>query len=88
MLYVDYVGAHYDTGKPFESTWETGKPFPFILGAKQIVAGIDQGLKGMKVGGRREMIVPPELAYGDHGIPGTVARNETLIYVVDLLAAH
>jgi peptidylprolyl isomerase len=83
-LTVDYKGAHYDTGKAFDSSWSTGQPFTFILGARQVIPGWEQGLAGMRVGGRRELIVPPGLAYGDHG-QGAILPNETIVFVVDLL---
>jgi peptidylprolyl isomerase len=81
---VDYKGGHYDSGEPFDSSWSTGRPFTFLLGANQVIDGWDQGLEGMRVGGRRELIVPPELAYGDHG-QGAILPNETIVFVVDLL---
>ena len=66
-LAVDYKGVRFDDGEPFDSSWSTGQPFQFILGARQVIKGWEQGLKGMRVGGRRELTIPPELAYGDHG---------------------
>ncbi len=83
-LTVDYKGAHYDSGKAFDSSWSTGQPFTFLLGANQVIDGWDEGLEGMRVGGRRELIVPPDLAYGDHG-QGAILPNETIVFVVDLL---
>jgi peptidylprolyl isomerase len=83
-LTVEYKGAHYDSGKAFDSSWSTGQPFTLLLGANQVIDGWDQGLEGMRVGGRRELIVPPELAYGDHG-QGEILPNETIVFVVDLL---
>ncbi len=80
---VDYVGVNYKSGKEFDSSW--GKaPFPFTLGAGEVIPGWDQGVEGMKVGGRRELIIPPELAYGSSGYPPTIPPNETLIFVIDL----
>src|SRR4051794_13713988 len=78
-LTVDYEGAHYDTGKPFDSSWSTGTPFTFVLGAKQVIAGWEQGVEGMRVGGRRELIVPSDLAYGNHG-QGPIVPNETIVF--------
>jgi peptidylprolyl isomerase len=83
-LAVDYKGVRYDDGEAFDSSWSTGRPFQFILGARQVIKGWDQGLRGMRVGGRRELVIPPELAYGDHG-QGTIRPNETIVFVVDLL---
>jgi len=83
-LAVDYKGVRYDDGKAFDSSWSTGQPFQFILGARQVIKGWEQGLEGMRVGGRRELIIPPELAYGDHG-QGSIRPNETIVFVVDLL---
>lgn len=83
---VQYVGVNYKTGKQFDASWDRGEPFSFALGAGQVIPGWDQGIPGMKVGGRRELIIPPELAYGATGSPPTIPPNETLIFVVDLLA--
>ena len=83
-LAVDYKGVRFDDGEPFDSSWSTGQPFQFILGARQVIKGWEQGLKGMRVGGRRELTIPPELAYGDHG-QGSIRPNETIVFVVDLL---
>jgi peptidylprolyl isomerase len=83
-LAVDYKGVHFSSGEPFDSSWGTGQPFEFILGAAQVIKGWDQGLRGMRVGGRRELVVPPGLAYGDHG-QGSIGPDETIVFVVDLL---
>jgi peptidylprolyl isomerase len=83
-LTVDYVGVSYSTGEEFDSSWESGQPFPVELGAGQVIPGWDQGLEGMKEGGRRELIIPPDLAYGPTGQPPTIGPNETLVFVVDL----
>jgi peptidylprolyl isomerase len=84
---VQYVGVNYKTGKEFDASWDRGEPFSFTLGASQVIPGWDQGVAGMKVGGRRELIIPPELGYGSAGAPPAIPPNETLIFVVDLLAA-
>jgi len=81
---VHYVGALYRTGKQFEASWDSGKPFPFALGQGSVIPGWDQGVAGMKVGGRRLLIIPPDLAYGAQG-QGSIGPDETLIFVVDLL---
>ncbi len=85
---VNYVGELYTNGKIFDSSWKDtpGKAFgPFQLGAGAVIPGWDQGLVGMKVGGRRELIIPPSLAYGKKG-SGAIPPNATLIFVVDLLS--
>ena len=83
-LAVDYKGVRWDDGFVFDSTWDGGKPFQFLLGGNQVIQGWEKGLAGMHVGGRRELIVPPDLAYGDHG-QASIRPNETLVFVVDLL---
>lgn len=83
---VQYVGVDFKTGKEFDSSWSRNEPFAFTLGAGEVIAGWDQGVAGMKVGGRRELIIPPELAYGPAGYPPAIAPNETLVFVIDLLA--
>jgi len=83
-LAVDYKGVRWDDGVVFDSTWDGGKPFQFLLGANQVIQGWEKGLAGMHVGGRRELIVPPDLAYGDHG-QASIRPNDTLVFVVDLL---
>lgn len=83
---VQYVGVGYESGEEFDASWDRGEPFPFTLGAGEVIPGWDQGVEGMKVGGRRELIIPPDLAYGEAGAPPSIGPNETLIFVVDLLA--
>jgi FKBP-type peptidyl-prolyl cis-trans isomerase len=82
---VQYVGVDYKTGQQFDASWDRGEPLTFLLGSGQVIPGWDQGLEGMKVGGRRELIIPPSLAYGAQG-SGPIAPNSTLVFVVDLLA--
>lgn len=82
---VQYVGVNYKSGKEFDASWDRGEPFSFQLGAGMVIPGWDQGVEGMKVGGRRELIIPPELAYGPEGSPPAIGPNETLIFVIDLL---
>ena len=84
---VQYVGVNYKNGKEFDASWDRGEPFTFQLGAGMVIPGWDQGVEGMKVGGRRELIIPPELAYGPEGSPPAIGPNETLIFVIDLLEA-
>jgi FKBP-type peptidyl-prolyl cis-trans isomerase len=83
---VNYVGALYKTGKVFNASWETKTPFTFTLGEGQVIKGWDQGVVGMKVGGRRELIIPAELAYGKTGSPPKIPPNSPLIFIVDLLS--
>jgi peptidylprolyl isomerase len=81
---VQYAGANYTDGKDFDSSWSRGQPASFPLPG--VVPGFSQGIVGMKVGGRREIVIPPALGYGATGSPPAVAANETLVFVVDLLA--
>jgi peptidylprolyl isomerase len=84
---VQYSGANFKTGEEFDSSWSrNAEPFSFNLGGGEVIAGWDQGIVGMKVGGRRELIIPPELGYGPAGSPPVIPPNETLVFVVDLLA--
>lgn len=83
---VNYVGVLYKGGKVFDSSWKRNEPFVFTLGRGQVIAGWDQGVAGMKVGGRRELIIPAPLAYGAKGSPPTIPANAALVFVVDLLA--
>lgn len=82
---VQYVGVGYDSEEEFDASWDRGEPFSFQLGAGLVIKGWDQGVEGMKVGGRRELIIPPNLAYGPEGSPPAIGPNETLVFVVDLL---
>lgn len=83
---VQYVGVGFDSEEEFDSSWSRNEPFPFTLGAGEVIKGWDKGVEGMKVGGRRELLIPPELAYGAAGSPPAIGPNETLIFVVDLEA--
>jgi peptidylprolyl isomerase len=86
---VHYVGVHYTTGKQFDASWDRGQPFSFQLGAGQVIPGWDQGIVGMKVCGRRELIIPAALAYGNNPQPGgPIQPGETLVFVVDLLSVQ
>ena len=85
---VNYVGVNYKTGKEFDASWDRGEPFTFTLGAGEVIPGWDQGVAGMKVGGRRELIIPPGLGYGSTGSPPAIPPNETLVFVVDLEAVE
>jgi peptidylprolyl isomerase len=83
-----YVGVAFSTGEEFDASWNRGEPLKFRLGVGQVIAGWDQGISGMRVGGRRRLVIPPELAYGERGAPGAIGPNETLIFVVDLVDAR
>jgi len=86
---VDYVGVAHSTGKEFDTSFKAGgAALPVTLGAGGVIAGWDEGIPGMKVGGRRELIIPPDMAYGARGFPPDIKPNETLVFVVDLVDAH
>ncbi|MEU7787225.1 FKBP-type peptidyl-prolyl cis-trans isomerase [Amycolatopsis sp. NPDC049159] len=85
---VHYVGVSHATGAQFDASWDRGEPLRFGLGAGQVIAGWDQGVAGMKIGGRRKLVIPPHLAYGDRGAGGVIKPGETLIFVVDLVGVN
>ncbi len=85
---VHYVGVAHSTGEEFDSSYERGQPLDFGLGRGMVISGWDQGIQGMKVGGRRQLIIPPQLAYGPRGAGGVIGPNETLIFVCDLVAVR
>lgn len=82
---VHYVGVAWSTKKQFDASWDRNETFEFRLGAGQVIAGWDQGVAGMKVGGRRQITIPPHLGYGERGAGGVIKGGETLVFVVDLL---
>jgi peptidylprolyl isomerase len=82
---VHYVGVAWSTGKQFDASWDRNEAFEFRLGAGQVIAGWDQGVTGMKVGGRRSLTIPAHLGYGNQGAGGVIKGGETLVFVVDLL---
>ncbi len=82
---VHYVGVGVASGEEFDASWNRGQPFGFELGAGAVIPGWDQGVLGMRVGGRRRLVIPARLAYGERGAGSVIAPNETLIFVVDLL---
>jgi peptidylprolyl isomerase len=82
---VQYVGVAFSTGVEFDASWERGKPFDFTLGAGEVIPGWDQGVVGMKEGGRRQLTIPAELAYGTNGSPPAIGPNETLVFVIDMV---
>jgi peptidylprolyl isomerase len=83
---VHYVGVAYSTGEEFDASWSRGDPLQFRLGVGQVIAGWDQGVQGMRVGGRRQLVIPPDLAYGERGAGRSIAPGETLIFVCDLVS--
>ncbi|WP_432824254.1 FKBP-type peptidyl-prolyl cis-trans isomerase [Dactylosporangium sp. CA-092794] len=85
---VHYVGVALSTGREFDASWNRGGTFDFGLGRGQVIAGWDQGVAGMKVGGRRKLVIPPHLGYGDRGAGGAIKPGETLVFVVDLLGTR
>jgi peptidylprolyl isomerase len=85
---VHYVGVAHSTGREFDASWNRGETFEFPLGGGQVIAGWDQGVVGMKVGGRRRLTIPPHLGYGARGAGGAIKPNETLVFVVDLLGVR
>ncbi|MER7624427.1 FKBP-type peptidyl-prolyl cis-trans isomerase [Streptomyces sp. NPDC126503] len=86
LVKVHYVGVSFDSGEEFDASWNRGTPLEFQLGVGQVIQGWDQGVQGMKVGGRRQLVIPAHLAYGDRGAGGKIGPGETLIFVCDLVA--
>jgi peptidylprolyl isomerase len=82
---VHYVGVALSSGEEFDASYNRGTPLQFRLGVGQVIQGWDTGVQGMKVGGRRQLVIPPHLGYGDRGAGGVIKPGETLIFVVDLL---
>lgn len=85
---VHYVGTAWSTGKEFDASWNRGDTFDFRLGAGEVIGGWDQGVAGMRVGGRRRLTIPPHLGYGSRGAGGVIKGGETLVFVVDLVAVR
>lgn len=83
-----YVGVAWSTGEEFDASWNRGSALSFPLGRGHVIAGWDQGIAGMKVGGRRRLVIPPNMAYGDRGAGGAIKPGETLIFVVDLVGVR
>jgi peptidylprolyl isomerase len=85
IVEVHYVGVSWKDGKQFDASWDRGDTFKFGLGKGMVIAGWDQGVAGMKVGGRRRITIPPTLGYGKRGAPPVIGPDETLVFVVDLI---
>ena len=88
LVNVHYVGVSHSTGEQFDASWDRGEAFSFPLGGGRVIAGWDRGVAGMKVGGRRKLVIPAHLGYGDRGAGGVIKPGETLIFVVDLLGVN
>ena len=84
-LEMQYVGVTYADGKQFDASWDRGEPFSFQLGAGMVIGGWDQGIVGMREGGRRQLVIPPDLGYGDQGAGADIPPGATLVFVVDLV---
>ena len=81
---VQYAGVNFSNGAEFDASWNRGEPFTFTLGSGQVIPGWDEGVAGMKEGGRRKLVIPPDKAYGPQGSPPAIGPNETLVFVIDL----
>ncbi len=88
QVFVDYVGVGFDSGEEFDASYNRGQPLGFRLGAGQVIKGWDDGVQGMRVGGRRRLEIPASQAYGARGIPGVIGPNEALIFVCELRAVR
>jgi peptidylprolyl isomerase len=88
VVEVHYVGVSWQNGQQFDASWDRGDTFKFALGKGQVISGWDQGVVGMKVGGRRRITIPPMLAYGKRGAGNVIGPDETLVFVVDLIAVR
>jgi len=88
IVEAHYVGVSWKTGEEFDASWDRGSTFKFGLGKGQVIAGWDEGVVGMKVGGRRRITIPPMLAYGKRGAGGVIGPDETLVFVVDLIGVR
>ena len=85
LVSAHYVGVTHDGGEQFDASWDRGDPLEFRLGVGMVIQGWDDGIAGMRVGGRRRLTIPPQMAYGDRGAGGVIGPGETLIFVVDLV---
>jgi peptidylprolyl isomerase len=88
IVEVHYVGHSWSDGKQFDASWDRGDTFKFGLGQGQVIQGWDDGVRGMRVGGRRRITIPPMLGYGKRGAGGVIKPDETLVFVVDLIAVR
>ena len=88
IVEVHYVGVSWKSGNQFDASWDRGDTFKFGLGKGQVIRGWDEGVQGMKVGGRRKITIPPDMAYGKRGAGGVIGPDETLVFVVDLIGVR
>ena len=88
VAHVHYVGVAFSTGEEFDSSWNRGAPLSFPLGHGHVISGWDQGIQGMTIGGRRQLVIPSHLADGERGAGGVIAPGETLIFVCDLVGLN
>ncbi len=88
IVEVHYVGVSWKNGEQFDASWDRGSTFKFGLGKGQVIRGWDEGVAGMKVGGRRRITIPPDMAYGKRGAGGVIGPDETLVFVVDLVGVR
>ena len=88
IVEVHYVGVSWKTGNQFDASWDRRDTFKFGLGKGQVIRGWDEGVAGMKVGGRRRITIPPDMAYGKRGAGGAIGPDETLVFVVDLIGVR
>lgn len=88
LVTAHYVGVAHSTGEQFDASWDRGSPLEFQLGVGSVIRGWDEGIIGMRVGGRRRLTIPPGLAYGDRGAGGVIAPGESLVFVVDLVGVR
>ena len=88
IVEVHYAGVAWSTGREFDASWNRGETFKFGLGKGQVIRGWDEGVAGMKVGGRRRITIPPDMAYGKRGAGGAIGPDETLVFVVDLVSVR
>ncbi|MCX5588350.1 FKBP-type peptidyl-prolyl cis-trans isomerase [Streptomyces erythrochromogenes] len=86
VVRVHYVGVTFESGAEFDASWDRGEPFKFAVGGGRVIKGWDRGIRGMKVGGRREIVVPPRLGYGNQSPSPLIPAGSTLVFVVDLLS--
>lgn len=87
-IQAHYVGVAWSTGEEFDSSWNRGEPLEFQVGVGQVITGWDEGITGMRAGGRRKLTIPPQMGYGANGAGSAIGPNETLIFVVDLVSTN
>jgi peptidylprolyl isomerase len=88
VVEVHYVGVSWSSGEQFDASWDRGDTFKFTLGKGKVIQGWDEGVAGMRVGGRRRITIPPNMAYGKRGAGGVIGPDETLVFVVDLMGVR